>query len=144
MEIIERKLANPENPPTVEMVKSFTGTFALGSQRGYSKTSITKPQLIREIQSFQAKAWAERQVKLSVGLKTMDIILDKMIEPHYEISIIQYPKFKLRKPKFRAEVQRLALHLMKSFEQNRLVLTFPDYTLMFEMDDSKVDPRINL
>ena len=119
----------------------FKATINLGLQWNYSDDLISKSEVKTVIRDYQKSKMAKGQICLSVSIKESEIILADQVEPHLEISVINYPKFRYDSKQLKSEVILLAQHLMIKFNQNRLVIEFLDETLMIENTD-KIDPRV--
>ena len=122
-------------------VVPFSASITLGTNLGYTEKTFNEKQLIDFIQQYQDNLIEEINVHLSVCLSECKIILSGQAEPHYRLSFINYPKFPLPHEMLRNEIEALAKALMKEFRQNRIVLEFPDETVMLE-EKEDVDPRI--
>jgi hypothetical protein len=68
-------------------------------------------------------------------------VLNRHKEPHVQLRFINYPRKVLTPGKFRASVEHVATELMHQFEQNRIVIEFPDEMLMLERSD-EMDPGV--
>ena len=119
----------------------FKAIINLGLQWNYSDELISKTDVKTVIRNYQKSKMARGDMTLSVSIKKSEIILADQVEPHLEISVINYPKFKFDSRQLKSEVILLAQHLMNKFNQNRLVIEFLDETLMIENTD-KIDPRV--
>lgn len=78
---------------------------------------------------------------MSAFVSQGDIVMSGQIEPHFKIEFINYPKFPLSAAIFKKEIISLTKHLMKTFNQNRVVIIFNDEILMLE-ETNKIDPKI--
>ncbi|MBN1618376.1 hypothetical protein JW887_03475 [Candidatus Dojkabacteria bacterium] len=123
-------------------VNSFTGRITLGTQVGYSDDVISENELINFIQEYQDMLIQEKNLFLSVCLSECKIILSGQVEPHLQLNFINYPKFSLRAEILREEIEAFAKALMERFSQNRIVVEFPEETVMLEQS-KEIDPRIN-
>ena len=119
----------------------FKAVINLGLQWNYSDELISKSNVINIIRDYQKSKMANAEISLSVSLKESEIVFADQVEPHLEIAVINYPKFKYDSKQLKSEVIVLAQHLMYQFYQNRLVIEFLDETLMIENTD-KIDPRV--
>ena len=119
----------------------FKATINLGLQWNYSDDLISKSDVKTVIRNYQKSKMAKGDMTLSVSVKESEIVLADQVEPHLEISVINYPKFQYDSKQLRSEVILLAQHLMDKFNQNRLVIEFLDETLMIE-NTNKIDPRV--
>ena len=119
----------------------FKAVINLGLQWNYSDELISKSDVINIIRDYQKSKMAKGEISLSVSIKESEIVFADQVEPHLEIAVINYPKFKYDAKQLKSEVIVLAQHLMYQFYQNRLVIEFLDETLMIENTD-KIDPRV--
>ena len=119
----------------------FKAVINLGLQWNYSDELISKSDVINIIRDYQKSKMAKGEISLSVSIKESEIVFADQVEPHLEIAVINYPKFKYDAKQLKSEVIVLVQHLMKKFDQNRLVIEFLDETLMIENID-KIDPRV--
>ena len=119
----------------------FKAIINLGLQWNYSDELISKSDVINIIRDYQKSKMTRGEISLSVSIKESQIVLADQVEPHLEISVINYPKFKYDSKQLKSEVISLAQHLMIKLNQNRLVIEFLDETLMIENTD-EIDPRI--
>jgi hypothetical protein len=55
--------------------------------------------------------------------------------------LINYPKFPLSDTNLKKEAEALTAYLMEKFHQNRVVIEFPDETVMLKKTD-QIDPRV--
>ncbi|KPM50025.1 hypothetical protein AFM12_05605 [Jiulongibacter sediminis] len=115
--------------------------MVIGSRRGYSDEQITEAEYVGFIQDWQQKLYAKTGFLLSAKVTPCQIVMAGQIEPHFEISFINYPKFLIGESELKLHIENLLRALMLEFEQNRVVLIYLDETVMFEMSP-KVDPRI--
>lgn len=122
-------------------VNSFTGRITLGTQVGYSDDIISENELISFMQEYQDSLIQSKNLYLSICLSTCKIILSGQVEPHFQLSFINYPKFPLDVNSLKKEIENFAEALMTRFSQNRIVVEFPEETIMFDSTD-KIDPRI--
>ena len=119
----------------------FKATINLGLQWNYSDDLISKSDVKTVIRDYQKSKMAKGDITLSVSVKESEIVLADQVEPHLEISVINYPKFQYDSKQLKSQVIVLAQHLMSKFNQNRLVIEFLDETLMIENTD-EIDPRV--
>ena len=119
----------------------FKAVINLGLKWNYSDELILKSDVTNVIRDYQKSKIARGDVLLSVSIKESEIVLADQVEPHLEISVINYPKFQYDSKQLKSEVIVLAQHLMSKFNQNRLVIEFLDETLMIENTD-EIDPRV--
>lgn len=82
----------------------------------------------------------ERNIFLSASISDCNIVLNNQNEPHLKIDFINYPKFPLEESVMKENVISLSKELMIKHNQNRMVIVFPDETIMLEQSD-EIDPR---
>jgi hypothetical protein len=123
-------------------VTAFKAIIHLGLHWHYTDQLISKSEVIGAVQDYQKKKIANNEISLSVSLKESQIVFADQVEPHLEISIINYPKFPLTADKLKRATLELAEHLMIVFIQNRIVIEYPDETLMLEAT-SDLDPNVS-
>lgn len=122
-------------------IKPFNTRVSFGLYRHYSGELLLKDDVIEEIQAYQAKLINEREIYLSVSISDALIVLNNQKEPHLILNFINYPRFPLNHSELKQEIENLVKHLMAMFSQNRVVIEFPDETVMFEKSKD-IDPRI--
>jgi hypothetical protein len=74
---------------------TFYAKITLGTQVGYSKEIISEDDLISYLQYYKDTLIKEKDLFLSACLTECKIILSGQIEPHYQLSFINYPRFRL-------------------------------------------------
>jgi hypothetical protein len=121
--------------------KKFTATLTFGLQKGYTKTLLSKQDVILALQKEQKKLILTKNVYLSAAVSDCDIVLSGQIEPSIKLDFINYPKFPLSEKAFKKHILQLAKQLIKVLEQNRIVIVFHDEIVMLEETDV-LDPRI--
>lgn len=125
-------------------IKPFKAIITIGLQIGYTDRLISKAEIVNTIQEYQNQLIKNNGIYLSVALSECDIVLSGQLEPHLQLSIINYPKFPLGTSIFKEEVEKLTIFLMTKHEQNRVVIEFlNDETVMLE-NSNKIDFRINI
>ncbi|WP_405247837.1 hypothetical protein [Cellulophaga sp. Asnod2-G02] len=123
-------------------VKHFNARITIGLHVGYTEMIISKDEVISNIKAYQNKLINDKGIYLSVALSECDIVLSGQIEPHLQLSIINYPKFPLDTSILKKEVENLTTFLMDKHEQNRVVIEFlNDETVMLEKS-KQIDPLI--
>ena len=113
-------------------VSPFSASLTIGLQRGYSKDSFTRDDLLKSIREFQDRLIKEHDIYLSASLSDCEIVLRDYAEPHIRIDLINYPRFPLDEKSFKHHTKNLARFLMETFEQNRIVILYHDEHLMLE------------
>ncbi|MCD6347912.1 MAG: hypothetical protein J7L96_10875 [Bacteroidales bacterium] len=122
---------------------SFSCSITIGLNRGYSDDVITDQELLESIEHAQRLTANRTNIQLSVKITPCSIVFLGQNEPSVTISCINYPKFPQETKELKDAVLLLATTLMSSLNQNRIVLEFPDETVMFEESD-EIDPNIKL
>lgn len=120
---------------------TYTATITIGSEYGYTKQTYDKKTLIKFLQKHQIRKIKEDAIYLSACISECEIVMSGQIEPHYQLSFINYPKFPLDENTFKEEVEVLTQYLMKKLKQNRVVILYQNETKMFELNQ-QIDPRI--
>jgi hypothetical protein len=126
----------------------YSATIALGLRRGYSLQIIHEAEIISSLQRLQDDLIAQKKIYLSANCYTSNVILSGQVEPHMNLTFINYPRFQLNaddrvaEALFKTAVEDIARELMAEFGQNRLVIQFHDSNVMLEQS-SDVDPAIS-
>ena len=120
---------------------TYSATFVIGMQIGYTNQHYKKSELISFLQQFQQKQIAERNIYLSACVSECEIVLSGQVEPHFKLDFINYPKFTLDEITFKREIELLTVFLMDTLQQNRIVVVYHNETKMFEKSED-IDPRI--
>lgn len=120
----------------------FNAVVTLGLQKGYSKETWTKAQVICTLQEAQKTLSDSEAIYLSAAVSDCQIVLNDQNEPSVKLEFINYPKFPLKEQIFKEKVKELTENLMKRLEQNRVVIIFHDELLMLEVDSDKTDQGI--
>lgn len=120
----------------------FNAVVTLGLQKGYSKETWTKAQVIRNLQKVQKTLSDSEAIYLSAAVSVCQIVLNGQNEPSVKLEFINYPKFPLRVQIFKEKVKEITEHLMQRLEQNRVVIIFHDELLMLEEDGDKIDDGV--
>tara|TARA_R110002049_G_scaffold7669_4_gene43657 strand:+ start:205 stop:597 length:393 start_codon:yes stop_codon:yes gene_type:complete len=124
-------------------IKAFNAKITIGLQIGYTDIFIPKAEIVRTVQTYQNQLIKDKGIHLSIALSECDIVLSGQVEPHLQISIINYPKFPLDSGILKKEVEKLTTFLMSKYEQNRVVIEYQnDETVMLEKTE-QIDLRIN-
>lgn len=123
------------------VVKSYSGVITIGLEKGYSRGLISREEVVGYLQKHQKSRVSVSGVYLSASVSSCDIVLNDQIEPHLRMEFINYPKFPLVYSVFKQEVVDCGEFLMEKTGQNRVVVVFPDETVMLEKS-GRVDPRV--
>ena len=114
-------------------LEPFNARITIGLQIGYTDKMISKTEIIGTIQDYQNQLIKDKGVYLSVALSECLIVLSGQVEPHLQLSIINYPKFPLDTGLLKKEVEKFTTFLMNKHEQNRVVIEYlNDETVMLE------------
>ncbi len=122
-------------------IPTFTASFTLGLQKGYTNKMWTIPEVYGFLKEVQINIDEEFHIKLSAQVTPCSIVFKGQQEPSLTFSFIQYPLYPVAEDKLRHTIKRLVRDLMTRLEQNRTVVLFPDQTIMLQGSD-EVDPKI--
>ena len=122
-------------------VQPFKAIINIGLQWNYTDKLISKSEVIKALSSYQKSKMKDNDITLSVSVKETLIVLADQLEPHLELSIINYPRFPLDIAELKSETQLLVEFLMEKFNQNRVVIEYLDEIVMLEKS-SQIDPRV--
>lgn len=123
-------------------IEPFNAKITIGLQIGYTDVLIPKAEIVHTMQAYQNQLIKDKSIHLSISLSECDIVLSGQVEPHLQLSIINYPKFPLDNGILKKEVEKLTTFLMDEYKQNRVIIEFPDETVMLEIS-KEIDPRIS-
>lgn len=122
-------------------IKPFSAKVTLGLELGYTDKLIDKTKIIKHIQKIQNELIKNKDIFLSVSISENNIVMSGQIEPHINLSFINYPKFPLKVEVLKNEIEELTKDLMLVFKQNRTIIEYIDETVMLEQSN-EIDPRI--
>lgn len=122
-------------------IKTFQASIFIGLEKGYIQKRIFEDEVFETIKKFQLVNSEERNIFLSASISDCNIVLNNQNEPHLKIDFINYPKFPLEESVIKENVISLSKELLITHHQNRMVIIFPDETIMLEQSDD-IDPRI--
>jgi hypothetical protein len=122
-------------------IPPFYGVLAIGLEIGYEKVKLDATEIITFIQAYQDELIKNKQIYLSASIANCTIVLSGQVEPHLQISFINYPKFELPPVVLKFEIEELSKQLLLAFKQNRVVIEYLDEVIMLENSD-EIDPRI--
>lgn len=122
-------------------IKTFQASIFIGLENGYTQKRIFEDEVFETIKKFQLVNSEERNIFLSASISDCNIVLNNQNEPHLKIDFINYPKFPLEESVIKENVISLSKELLITHHQNRMVIIFPDETIMLEQSDD-IDPRI--
>jgi hypothetical protein len=123
--------------------KTFTAQVTIGLFRGYSKKSISLPELKKVLLKAQQNIKAKYKIELSTKLTPCEIIFLGQEESSMEMEFIQYPKFPQEESVLKKAIVALTEMMMIELEQNRVVIIFTNETIMLEQSEA-IDPNIRL
>lgn len=121
---------------------TYKAEITLGLNKGYSDNLWTLEELKIKLTDAQQSLKTKTGTLLSAKVTPCFIVFLGQDEKSVTISFINYPKFPLSFNKFKEGVLWIAEELLYKLEQNRIVITFDNETIMFEKS-IEVDPRIN-
>ncbi len=119
----------------------FTATITIGLRRRYTIEPINVTSVYDELNRLQDELIKEKQIYLSANCYESMIVLSGHREPHLNIRFINYPRFPIKEGDFNIELKNLACQLMKSFDQNRLIIEFDSEIIMIQVNE-EVDQGI--
>lgn len=123
--------------------KIFTAQITIGLCRRYSNEQISLETFKQELLEAQIEINTKFKVVLSAKLRHCEILFLGQEEPSIELVFIQYPKFQTDEKILKKAILSLTENLMQKLEQNRVVIVFPEETIMLEQDN-QIDPAIKL
>ena len=121
-------------------IKTFQASIFIGLEKGYTQKRIFEDEVFETVRKFQLVNSEERNIFLSASISDCNIVLNNQNEPHLKIDFINFPKFPLEESVMKENVISLSKELMIKHNQNRMVVVFPDETIMLEQTD-EIDPR---
>ncbi|MBK8329309.1 MAG: hypothetical protein IPL09_07535 [Bacteroidetes bacterium] len=122
-------------------IPKCTASLCIGMRKGYTDQSIELNEIkkiLREIQEIQIK---REQLYLSANVYLSAIVLSGHVEPHFNLSFIQYPRFPASEIQLRDGVLEIGAYLMDKLQQNRIVITFDNEIIMLE-NSREIDKKI--
>ena len=129
-------------PVTRKAMAPFRASVYMGLQRGYGEELLDKQEIISRIQQYQDTRIREADIYLSAAISDTTIVLRGQHEPHLVLGFINYPKFPMEENALKSEIEQLATTMMMEFAQNRMVIAYPDETVMLEQSED-TDWRIH-
>lgn len=123
-------------------IKTFQASIFIGLEIGYTQKPIDENLVVQSLSELQKQLSEHKNLFLSASVSKTVIVLNDHKEPHLKIDFVNYPKFPLEESIIKDEVVNIAKHLMKEFEQNRVLVVTTDETIMLEFSED-IDPRIN-
>lgn len=132
-------LSGNKNSPIT--TSTFSATATIGLMKGYSNELISISDFKMALVIAQKQVNNELNVVLSTKITLCEIICLGQEEPSVSLDFIQYPKFQTEETVLKNAIIRLIEILMDLLQQNRVVIVFPDKTIMLEQSES-IDPNI--
>lgn len=123
-------------------LETYTAKINIGLQKNYDNTYYDKSEYIQFLQQYQINLLKEKNIHLSAAVQEFDLVYGNLIEKHLLLNFVNYPKFPLEKNVFKKHINLLGEKLMKQFDQNRILIEYPDESIIFENNES-IDPKIN-
>ena len=123
--------------------KTFTAQATFGLQKKYSNELITARELKNSLLQVQTEIKEKFNILLSTKLTFCEIVCLGQEEPSVTLEWIQYPKFLVAEDELQKVILLLVEKLMDALEQNRVVIVFPNETIMLEKSE-EIDPKIQL
>lgn len=121
-------------------IETYTAILNIGLQNNYTNEYFTKNDYILYLQQKQREL-LEKEIHLSAAVSEYELVYGNLIEKHLQIRFVNYPKFPLSKEEFKIHTSELAKRMMAKFNQNRILVEYTDYTVVFE-NNTEVDPKI--
>lgn len=122
---------------------TFTAQATFGLNRGYSNSIISLTEFKAALTKTQQTIHTEYTIALSTKITPCEIVFLGQEESSVTIEIIQYPKFQYEVQALKSAFIALTEKMMQELEQNRVVIVFPDTTVMLEQNNS-IDPKIRI
>lgn len=124
-------------------VRTFTAQATIGLIKGYSNELIPINDFKKTLVTAQQQIKEKFNLVLSTKITQCEIVCLGQEEPSVSLDFIQYPKFQTEETLLRKAIIGLIEILMNLLQQNRVVIVFPDETLMLEQSEA-IDPNIEL
>lgn len=124
-------------------LETYTAKLNIGLQKNYDNTYYAKSDYIQFLQEYQTKLIIEKGIHLSAAVQEFELVYGNLVENHLVLNFINYPKFPLEINIFKKNINLLCKKMMERFNQNRIMIEYPDETIVFEIDP-KIDPKISL
>ena len=115
--------------------KSYEVKLHIGSVRGYHGQPFTKEDLIAKIGKFQ-----EPPTSCSVRVTPTTFVFRDYVEEGFEVVAQNYPRFPKENKNIRKFMRGLAKFLLVELEQNRITVTDPKKSIMFESEHAEANP----
>ncbi len=124
-------------------LETYTAKVNIGLQKNYDNTYYAKSDYIQFLQEYQTKLITEKGIHLSAAVQEFELVYGNLVEKHLVLNFVNYPKFPLEINIFKKNINVLGKKMMEQFYQNRIMIEYPDETIVFEIDP-KIDPKISL
>lgn len=124
-------------------LETYTAKLNIGLQKNYYNTYYAKSDYIQFLQEYQTKLITEKGIHLSAAVQEFELVYGNLVEKHLVLNFVNYPKFPLEINIFKKNINLLGKKMMEQFNQNRIMIEYPDETIVFEIDP-KIDPKISL
>ena len=124
-------------------LETYTAKLNIGLQKNYDNTYYAKSDYIQFLQEYQTKLITEKGIHLSAAVQEFELVYGNLVEKHLVLNFVNYPKFPLEINIFKKNINLLGKKMMEQFNQNRIMIEYPDETIVFEIDP-KNDPKISL
>jgi hypothetical protein len=135
------QFSGDKNKNNTIAISTFSANATIGLMKGYSNELITISDFKMALLTAQKQVNDEFNVVLSTKITLCEIVCLGQEEPSVSLDFIQYPKFQTEETLLKNAIIRLIEILMDSLQQNRVVIVFPDKTIMLEHSES-IDPNI--
>lgn len=135
------QLSGDKNKNNTITTSTFSANATIGLIKGYSNELIPISDFKIELVTAQKQVNDELNVVLSTKITLCEIVCMGQEEPSVSLDFIQYPKFQTEETLLKNAIIRIIEILMDALQQNRVVIVFPDKTIMLEQSES-IDPNI--
>lgn len=122
---------------------TFNAQATIGLTKGYSNELIPISDFKMALLTAQQQIKKEFDVVLSTKITICEIVCLGQEEPSVSLDFIQYPKYQTEETVLKKAIIQLIEILMDLLQQNRVVIVFPDETIMLEQSEA-IDPNITL
>lgn len=122
---------------------TYHASAVIGLRKGYSNEMLSMESFRAAEGKAQSRLRDETGILLSVKLTPCEIVFLGQEEPSVTVGFINYPRFPLPYDRWKHGFPSITGHLRQLLHQNRVVVVFPDQTIMLEQSEH-IDPRIRL
>ena len=137
------QFSGDKNKNNTIATSTFSANATIGLMKGYSNELITISDFKMALLTAQKQVNDEFNVVLSTKITLCEIVCLGQEEPSVSLDFIQYPKFQTEETVLKNAIIHLIEILMNGLQQNRVVIIFPDKTIMLEQSKT-IDPNITL